>query len=339
VKVLAEYIWIDGQEPTAKLRSKTKVVDMPDSVDPVKFELPKWGFDGSSTEQAEGNFSDCGLIPVKVISDPVRLNSVGVIALCEVTNADGSPHVSNGRHILRDVETQFEQYGCWGGLEQEYTLYQDDWPLGWPKDRGFPSPQGRYYCGVGHDEVHGRPLVEDHLESCLRAGLNISGINAEVMPGQWEFQVGPLPPVELSDQLWLARWLLYRIGEHYNVSARLDPKPMSGNWNGAGLHTNFSTIAMREGGEMLRQEISRFLDEGVHRVLLDFEEVPYVDSACMYEIVRSYTSMARENGTVALLNLTKRIDDLLSILKLKDVFPVFTSKEDALQALRDGTWT
>ena len=122
-------------------------------------------------------------------------------------------------------------------------------PLGWPEN-GFPPPQGPYYCGVGSDEVYGRELVEAHLEACLAAGLRISGINAEVMPAQWEFQVGPLGPLECSDQLWFARWLLYRLGEEFGITATLHPKPVRGDWNGAGAHTNYSTKGTRQPGGM-----------------------------------------------------------------------------------------
>lgn len=241
---MAEYIWLDGRTPTAKLRSKTKIISGP--INAVT-DLPDWGFDGSSTEQAEGNFSDCLLKPVYFISDPLR-GKPHLLVLCEVFNPDGTPHTTNTRHVLAQVAERFKDHEALFGIEQEYTLYRKDWPLGWP-EHGFPHPQGRYYCGVGHDEVHGRALVEAHLEACLAAGLAISGINAEVMPAQWEFQVGTLGALEVSDQLWLSRWLLYRIGEDYEVYAKLDPKPMSGDWNGAGGHTNFSTKSMRaEGG-------------------------------------------------------------------------------------------
>jgi glutamine synthetase len=244
VKIKAEYIWIDGQKPTAKLRSKTKIVDGPvKSVD----ELPDWGFDGSSTMQAEGHFSDCQLKPVRLIADPIR-GGDNLLVLCEVLNADGSVHPSNTRARLRELAKKYEGQEAWFGIEQEYTLFEGNQPLGWP-DRGFPAPQGGYYCGVGADEVFGREVVEAHSDACIRAGLAIEGTNAEVMPAQWEFQVGPLGPLEVSDQLWLARWLLYRIGEDFGVSATLHPKPIKGDWNGAGAHTNFSTKAMRaEGG-------------------------------------------------------------------------------------------
>src|SRR3712207_6101210 len=240
---MAEYIWIDGTQPTHKLRSKTKIV-------PTGKEPPIWGFDGSSTQQATGDRSDCVLQPVFVCDDPIR-GEPHKLVLCEVMLVSGEPHPSNTRAACRAITEKYAHHDTWFGLEQEYTFFDGIKPLGWP-DNGFPAPQGGYYCGVGADEVFGRPVVEAHLENCLKAGLKISGINAEVMPGQWEFQVGPLSPLDVSDQLWVARWLLYRTAEDFptgsgnNVSARLDPKPVKGDWNGAGCHTNFSTKEMRE---------------------------------------------------------------------------------------------
>lgn len=84
----------------------------------------------------------------------------------------------------------------WFGLEQEYTLLGTDGrPYGWPKN-GFPGAQGPYYCGVGTGKVYCRDIVEAHYKACLYAGIRISGVNAEVMPAQWEFQVGPCEGIE-----------------------------------------------------------------------------------------------------------------------------------------------
>jgi len=242
-KIKAEYIWMDGHEPTQKLRSKTKVFDGPlNSLN----DLPIWGFDGSSTNQAAGDDSDCMLQPVCYVPDPIR-GGDDVLVMCEVMNADGSVHSTNTRAHLRKVDEKFKEQESWFGIEQEYTFFQGRVPLGWPEG-GYPAPQGPFYCGVGADEVYGRDIVEEHLELCLDAGLEISGINAEVMPGQWEYQVGPLGPLNVADQLWISRWLLYRIAEDYGVSATLHPKPVKGDWNGAGAHTNFSTKSMRNKG-------------------------------------------------------------------------------------------
>lgn len=242
-KTIAEYVWIDGQKPTAKLRSKSKVIDR--AVYRVE-DIPEWGFDGSSTQQAEGHFSDCRLKPVRFINDPIR-GGGNIIVMCEVFNADGTVHASNNRAKLRELADQHADQDAWFGFEQEYTFFDGVKPLGWPGN-GFPAPQGGYYCGVGSDEVFGRPIVEEHLKACLDAGIAVSGINAEVMPGQWEYQVGPLGPLDASDEIWLSRWLLYRIAEEYDVTVRLEPKPVKGDWNGAGAHTNFSTKAMRAPG-------------------------------------------------------------------------------------------
>ena len=233
----AEYIWIDGTEPTARLRSKTKI--LADGK-----ELPIWGFDGSSTNQAPGSNSDCVLQPVASYPDPIR-GGDDVLVMCEVMLPDMSPHATNTRALLRPVAEKFADQEPLFGIEQEYTFFKDGRPLGFPVN-GFPAPQGFYYCGVGADEVFGRDVVEAHLEACIEAGIGVSGINAEVMPGQWEFQVGPLGPLEVSDQLWMSRWLLYRIAEEFGISATVDPKPVKGDWNGAGCHTNVSTKAMRE---------------------------------------------------------------------------------------------
>ncbi|MBI3046280.1 MAG: glutamine synthetase beta-grasp domain-containing protein [Candidatus Harrisonbacteria bacterium] len=244
--IQAEYIWLDGQKPTAKLRSKTKIIEEPGR----KLEaIPEWGFDGSSTEQATGSFSDCALFPVAFFKDPIR-GGANILVMCEVMNPDGTPHSSNTRARLTKAAEKYRNHDPLFGIEQEYTLYDKDGvrPLRWPEGSGFPAPQGRYYCGVGSDEVYGRELIEAHTKACLEAGILICGTNAEVMPAQWEFQVGPLGPLEAGDHLWAARWLLYRLGENLGISAKLDPKPIAGDWNGAGAHTNFSTKAMRENG-------------------------------------------------------------------------------------------
>ncbi len=219
-----------------KLRSKTRILHDPD--------LPLWGFDGSSTNQAPGANSDCVLRPVLSVPDPIR-GGEDVLVLCEVLTVDMEPHPSNTRAACVATQEKYADQEPWFGIEQEYTFFKDGRVHGWPT-HGYPAPQGGYYCGVGSDEIYGREVVEAHTKNCMDAGLEISGTNAEVMIGQWEFQIGPLGPVEASDHLWLARWLLYRTAEDFDIAATLDPKPVKGDWNGAGAHTNFSTKAMRE---------------------------------------------------------------------------------------------
>ena len=208
---------------------------------------PIWGFDGSSTNQAPGSNSDCVLKPVFVCPDPIR-GGKNKLVLNEVLTIDMKPHPSNTRAANVATAKKYASHDIWFGIEQEYTFFEGSKPLGWP-DNGFPAPQGPYYCGVGADEVFGREIVEAHTDACLVAGLAISGTNGEVMPGQWEFQIGPVGPPAIGDHMWVARWLLYRIAEDFGVNATLDPKPVRGDWNGAGAHTNFSTKAMRSSYE------------------------------------------------------------------------------------------
>jgi glutamine synthetase len=233
----AEYIWIDGTKPTALLRSKTRVL-------PFGSEPGVWGFDGSSTQQAPGHASDCVLRPVYVCADPLS-GADNKLVLCEVLLTDMTPHPSNTRASCQGATETFASEEMWFGIEQEYTLFKAGRPLGWP-EKGTPAPQGPYYCSVGAGRAFGREIIDEHLDACLRAGIRISGTNAEVMPGQWEYQVGPLDAVSVADQLWMARWLMERIAARHGVEVRLDPKPVEGDWNGAGAHTNFSSARMRE---------------------------------------------------------------------------------------------
>jgi glutamine synthetase len=240
------YIWIDGTNPTQTLRCKTKVIPHSQKKLTVA-DIPQWNFDGSSTYQAVGHDSDLILQAVCLVNNPIGPEG-NYLALCEVLNPDETPHISNKRAWLVEVMEQgAKEFDPWLGFEQEYTLFKGQQPLGWP-ERGYPAPQGPFYCGVGADEVFGRQLVEEHAQACLDAGLMLYGINAEVMPGQWEFQIGyrgldteSADPITVCDHLWLARWLLYRLGENYDITAKLHPKPVKGDWNGAGKHTNFST--------------------------------------------------------------------------------------------------
>ena len=241
MKSKLEYIWLDGYQPTQSLRSKTMVrTDFSGKLE----DCPMWVFDGSSTQQAEGGSSDCLLKPVAIIPDPDRNN--GYLVMTEVLNPDGSPHESNGRATIDDDDADF-----WFGFEQEYFLWDiaTDLPPGFPMG-GFPAPQGPYYCSVGGKNTYGRDCVEEHLDLCLEAGLNVEGINAEVAAGQWEFQIFAKGAHEAGDQIWLARYLLERTGEKYGYAINYHPKPLGDtDWNGSGMHANFSNGAMRDNGD------------------------------------------------------------------------------------------
>ena len=232
-----EYIWLDGYKPTQSLRSKTKIVK--EFSGKLK-DLDNWSFDGSSTEQAPGGSSDCVLKPVFVVPDPQRKSAY--LVMCEVLSADGKAHESNGRALIEDDDTDF-----WFGFEQEYFLWDPETnkPLGFPAG-GYPGPQGPDYCSVGAKNAYGREIVEEHLDACLDAGLNVEGINGEVAAGQWEFQIFAKGAKEAGDQIWVARYLLERIGEKYGVSINWHCKPLGQlDWNGSGMHANFSNTLLR----------------------------------------------------------------------------------------------
>jgi len=244
----AMYVWVDGTGEF--LRSKTRTLNfIPKSPE----QLPIWNFDGSSTAQAEGSNSDVYLHPVALYRDPFRLGN-NKLVLCETYKYNKQPTTTNHRHTCVEVMNKATDQHPWFGMEQEYTLLDiDKHPLGWPKN-GYPGPQGPYYCGVGAGKVYGRDIVEAHYRACLYTGINISGTNAEVMPAQWEYQVGPCEGITMGDDLWMSRYLLHRVAEDFGVVVSLDCKPIPGDWNGAGMHTNFSTDAMRKENGILAIE-------------------------------------------------------------------------------------
>lgn len=240
----AEYVWIGGSGEDLRSKCRT-LARKPQSIS----EVPEWNFDGSSTGQAPGDDSEVILKPATIFPDPFR-GGDNVLILCECYDPKGNPLPGNNRAKAREVfdDAKVKAEEAWYGLEQEYTLFAPDRRvLGWPKG-GFPGAQGPYYCGVGANAVFGRPVVEAHYKACLYSGINISGVNGEVMPGQWEFQVGPCEGISSGDQLWMARYILHRIGEEFNISASFDPKPIPGDWNGAGAHCNYSTKSTRAPG-------------------------------------------------------------------------------------------
>ena len=246
-----EYIWLDGGD-TPQLRSKTRVLNIQSDDDDWKLSLadiPVWSFDGSSTGQATTQSSDCILRPVFACVDSNRQN--GILVLCDVLNEDLTPHSSNSRARMIDSMIAHGTTEPFLGFEQEYFLInsETDRPLGWSKSED-PAPQGQYYCGVGAGTVEGRDISELHLTACLGSGLSIVGVNAEVALGQWEYQIGGpgVNAVATCDHLWVSRFILSRIAESRGVRVELDPKPVSGDWNGSGMHANYSTKDMREEG-------------------------------------------------------------------------------------------
>ena len=253
MKQKLEYIWLDGYKPEPNLRSKIKIVDLPHPF--VLEDVPDWSFDGSSTQQAEGNFSDCILKPVRVYhSFDIKEWPTSYI-LCEVYNPDGTPHPSNTRAAIKNDED------FWFGFEQEYFIRNSKTGQILGHDTNHMG-QGKFYCGVGSSQVSGREFVEHHLSLCLNAGIDITGINAEVALGQWEYQVFSKGTLQAGDDLWMSRYLLMKLAEMYDYTIDLHPKPLVyGDWNGSGLHCNLSNKKMREeGGQEYFDSIFRAFD-------------------------------------------------------------------------------
>ena len=238
-KIIAEYIWLGGN---GELRSKAKTLSFKDWTPET---LPPWDYDGSSTGQAPGNNSEIIIIPRAIFLCPFR-EGKNILVMCDTYEQNGKPLDSNHRYPANELFNKNLNSEPWFGIEQEFFIFDNKTgkPTGFSQEM---NPQGQYYCSVGTNNAIGREIVETHYSYCLYAGVSISGVNAEVAPGQWEYQVGPVVGILAGDQLWISRYILLRISEKYNVKIELKPKPLRGNWNGSGCHTNYSTKSMRDG--------------------------------------------------------------------------------------------
>ena len=252
---LCEYIWIDG---SGNLRSKTKVIREKEVSSKLTLsDLPIWNYDGSSTGQATGDDSEVLIKPVYMCNDPFRGN--GQLVLCETLNKDNTPHLTNTRRSYADLLINHSDLVPMFGFEQEFFVLKNGNVVNLKEGQNLNNltKQGNYYCGVGGENICIREFAEKAMEMVLNAGLNITGMNAEVAPSQWEFQVCSTG-VEAADELYMLRYILQRVAELYGYSINIQPKPLSGEWNGSGCHTNFSTSKMRADGGV--EEIMRCIN-------------------------------------------------------------------------------
>ena len=246
-------------------RGKIKSSDMGVLVDIY----PEWSYDGSSTGEASGKDSEVLLKPVAVYVDPFKHNCVATLVLCDTYNADtneplptthrpwanklfNSKMGRGGRGRSKKRNQSRPTHAPWFGIEQEFFIMtqnsdnptkNSNIPIGWKTDA---NTQGQYYCSVGSNNAFGRHIVEEAYLLAIHAGINVTGMNAEVAPGQWEIQVLGIG-IAAGDYLQILRYILQRVGEKHGVQINISPKPVSGDWNGSGAHCNFSTKNMRNG--------------------------------------------------------------------------------------------
>lgn len=251
MKIILEYVWLDGR---LHLRSKYKTVDWNLDREFGLQDVPLWNYDGSSTYQANIAQSEVLLVPVASYRNPFFQDRVepSFLVLCDTyteINTIRVPTATNHRQLALQRFQHEPQLVPWFGIEQEYFMMDSSGhnPMAFENNMA-PLRQGDYYCGVGAQFIQQRALVEQHYQYCLYAGLLIGGVNAEVAPSQWEYQIGPCTGIDSGDQVWMSRYILQKVGEKFTVPISFYPKPMPNPWNGSGLHTNFSTVLTRAPG-------------------------------------------------------------------------------------------
>ena len=246
VKNIVEYVWLDGKN---NFRKKTKIIES----DNLSFnDLPSWNYDGSSTYQASGNNSEVIIIPRQLYPYKNCINNIKkYLTICDTWLTNGTAHETNTRDNAENIFNKDYDLKPWFGIEQEFFFIDPmtNLPLGFNQN-GSAHPQGQYYCSVGSSNCFGRKIADECLNNCLIAGLNVTGLNFEVAPGQCEIQLRE-EGIKAADDLLIMRYIITRTSEEFGVNVDFSAKPLKGDWNGSGCHVNFSTLPMRSENGLL----------------------------------------------------------------------------------------
>lgn len=201
---ILEYIWIDGR---GNLRSKYRTANI-NFID-----------EGNDYITVENwNCDEIALVPVAHFLNPFFDPGRAFLVLCDTCCNGVTPTETNFRRDATKVfESSAEKLDPWFRIEQRCFITQ--------------------LCG-GTRTITLRKLAEKHYEYCLQAGLKIGGINAEVAPSQWEFRIGPHPGLGAGDELWVARYILHKLGEEFGVCISFKSELASASDT---LNTTFST--------------------------------------------------------------------------------------------------
>jgi glutamine synthetase len=263
-KIGVEYLWT-GTDNTFSVNNlnitkkrfytKVKTIELKNTYAPIKLtlaDIPIWSFDGSSTGHIVPTSSNANteviLSPVKLYDHPFPTESIKYLVLCDTYDINSVPNKFSTRANVINTFLTNSNLIPWYGLEQEYVFMNalNDGIYGWDMTNPALWPQQNdHYCGLSIYCKKLRPIVEDHYNRCLKIGINISGFNAEVMPSQWEFQIGPSVGIDAADDLVTARYILERLAESNDLYINYHPKPLP-NYNGSGCHHNFSTTQTRQ---------------------------------------------------------------------------------------------
>jgi glutamine synthetase len=248
---ILEYIWIDG---FGELRSKIRVNK--EYIDQYNLDSYIWNYDGSSCNQAATEDSEVILKPVAIYNNPFIEKSKdyeSFLLLCDSVDKNGNSVVGTNYQYANKIfeNERVKNANFWFGIEQEYFFIDTTTNLPYdfkPYQKNKHLLQGKYYCGVGGNSIYSkqRQIAEKHMMICLSINIPISGINAEVAPNQWEYQVGPCIGIKGAHDLWISRYVLKKIAEQYDSDVTFHPKPIRSPefeecWNGSGAHINVST--------------------------------------------------------------------------------------------------